>query len=287
MRPTFRRPSKPKRTTTTQDGSLLESLDSSTKYYYEVTTGNRPARVANLQGHFHTLPSLQDTVSPEANPHGLFNLRFEFACGNNQNPDAGSAYHEALPAYATMRRNLVRDDAESFVDFAILNGDWLYENDDKRRETPAQWAEQNGVDDDHIPRVLKVMPTLAGVWANYKHYLEQGVTFGGLAPLRAFVFHLRRPRDRQRRLRLGRDWTGESAGCVPRHWNQGLVRLSGLVERAARAAGDRVRPGAVRRGQRSNDCPRGQLQLARRGRHPHAQRALGHAGRRRDEGRRR
>ena len=155
---------------------LLESLDSSTKYYYEISTGHTPQGIEKLSGHFHTLPALQDVVNPDANPAGLFNLRFEFACGNNQNPDAGSAYHEALPAYATMRRNLVRDDDESLVDFAILNGDWLYENDEKRKTTPAQWAERNGVDENHIPRTLNVMPALAGVWANYKHYLEQGVT---------------------------------------------------------------------------------------------------------------
>ncbi len=155
---------------------LLESLDSSSKYYYEISTGKSADGVERLSGHFHTLPDVQDVVNPDSNPQGLFNLRFEFACGNNQNADAGSAYHEALPAYATMRRNLVRDDAESFVDFAILNGDWLYENDDKRRETPQDWSAQTGIDESHTPRVLKVMPTLAGVWANYKHYLEKGVT---------------------------------------------------------------------------------------------------------------
>ena len=153
----------------------IESLDSGEKYYYEISTRNAPRGVEKLSGHFHTLPALQDVVSPDSNPDGLYNLRFEFACGNNQNPDAGSAFHEKLPTFATMRRNLVRDEQKSLVDFAILNGDWLYENDDKRRELPADWAAQNGVDEGRIPRPLQIMPNLAGVWANYKHYLEQGV----------------------------------------------------------------------------------------------------------------
>jgi phosphodiesterase/alkaline phosphatase D-like protein len=155
---------------------LLESLDSNTKYYYEITTGKASSGEERLMGNFHTLPAIQDVVNNESNPQGLFNLRFEFACGNNQNPDSGSAYHEALPAFATMRRNLVKDDDKSFVDFAILNGDWLYENDDARRFTPAQWAQQNGVREDRVPKVLTVMPALAGVWENYKLYLEKGVS---------------------------------------------------------------------------------------------------------------
>jgi hypothetical protein len=118
---------------------------------------------------------VEDVVNPDSNPQGLFNFRFEFACGNNQNADAGSAYHEALPAFATMRRELVRDDDRSFVDFAILNGDWLYENDDARGLTVEQWAEQAGVAPDRAPNVLNVMPALAGVWQNYKLYLEKGL----------------------------------------------------------------------------------------------------------------
>ena len=154
---------------------LLESLDSNTKYYYEITTGKNPGGIERLRGHFHTLPAVQDVVNPDSNPHGLFNLRFEFACGNNQNADSGSVYHEALPAFATMRRNLVRDDAKSFVDFAILNGDWLYENDDARGFTLEQWAKQAGAAPDRAPNVLNVMPALAGVWENYKLYLENGL----------------------------------------------------------------------------------------------------------------
>ena len=154
---------------------LLESLDSNTKYYYEITIGKNPEGVERLSGHFHTLPALQDVVHPDSNPQGLYNLRFEFACGNNQNADGGSVYHEALPAFATMRRSLIRDDDKSFVDFAILNGDWLYENDEKRRFTPAQWAEQTGVRPDRLPEILTVMPAIAGVWENYKHYLATGI----------------------------------------------------------------------------------------------------------------
>ena len=67
---------------------LIEGLQSNTEYHYEVTTSDAPAGEERLRGHFRTLPA-SDEFSNEANPKGLFNFSFEFACGNNQDPAQG------------------------------------------------------------------------------------------------------------------------------------------------------------------------------------------------------
>ena len=95
----------------------LEGLESSTKYYYrlETVTG-----FIGQGGAFRTLPEADDVRNPEHNPRGLFNFSFEFACGNKPNPDPGSNVQR--PAFVTMLREL-----DNKIDFAILNGDWIYE----------------------------------------------------------------------------------------------------------------------------------------------------------------
>jgi hypothetical protein len=52
-----------------------------------------------------------------------------------------------------------------------MNGDWLYE--DKREFTVDQWREQVRLQGPP-PRVLQLAPSLAGVWENYKYFLERG-----------------------------------------------------------------------------------------------------------------
>ncbi len=151
---------------------LIEGLESNTKYYYEVTADARPSGVDRLRGHFHTLPKAADFADPEHNPKGLFNFRFEFACGNNQKTMGGGAYGPELPTYATMLDRLVRDDEPSKVDFAILNGDWLYE--EKRDYTGEEWREQVGITEAQTPRVIRLMPNVVGVWENYKIFLSRG-----------------------------------------------------------------------------------------------------------------
>lgn len=141
----------------------LTSLESNTKYYYEAKSGDAGEPV---RGHFHTLPDAAD-VRGEANPRSLFNVAFEFACGNNQYGN-GSAFGPAMPTYATLFNAVVREEEKNRLDFAILNGDWLYEQE--REYTTDQWQEANaGV---APPEPLRVMPALAGVWENYKLYLQ-------------------------------------------------------------------------------------------------------------------
>ncbi|MFT7642702.1 MAG: alkaline phosphatase D [Pirellulaceae bacterium] len=110
------------------------------------------------------MPDPAKFVDPELNPDGKFNFRFEFACGNNQDPAHGAGH--STPAFATMLKQL-----RGKVNFSIQNGDWLYE--EKRDFLSDQWSKQVGVPMDDLPRVVKLNPTITGVWENYKVYLER------------------------------------------------------------------------------------------------------------------
>jgi len=142
----------------------LEGLEPNTRYYYEVVIPEVSATTGR-SGSFRTLPDAKKYRDQELNPEGLFNFSFEFACGNNQNPTQGVG--RPLPTFGTMY-DKIRDD----IHFAILNGDWLYES--RRDFTVDQWAAQVDAAPNEIPEVVKVAPTIVGVWQNYKHFLEQG-----------------------------------------------------------------------------------------------------------------
>ncbi len=139
----------------------LKNLKANTKYYYRAYVGDKPA--AGSGGAFRTLPDPQDYRAAKLNPRGLFNFRFEFACGNNQHPQRSGG--PETPAFKTML-----DKLHDQVHFAILNGDWLYE--DRREHTVAAWKKQVGLKG-NLPKVVEVAPTIVGVWENYKVYLER------------------------------------------------------------------------------------------------------------------
>ena len=61
----------------------------------------------------------------------------------------------------------IKDD----INFAILNGDWLYET--QREYTPAQWLQQVGQDSGIAPKLIKDAPAIVGVWQNYKHFMDR------------------------------------------------------------------------------------------------------------------
>ncbi|MFP6658956.1 MAG: alkaline phosphatase D family protein, partial [Pirellulales bacterium] len=52
------------------------------------------------------------------------------------------------------------------------NGDWLYES--QRDYKPSQWLAQVDRRAADVPHVVRVAPTIVGVWQNYKHFLSQG-----------------------------------------------------------------------------------------------------------------
>ncbi|MFT5109153.1 MAG: alkaline phosphatase D, partial [Pseudoalteromonas tetraodonis] len=138
----------------------IDGLEPDTRYHYRIEDHQ-------LAGAFRTLPSTDDYKHPVRNPEGLFNFKFEFACGNNQrgNGDSGGA---TLPAFDTLNRE-VRDS----IHFAIQNGDWLYEN--RREYNTREWMHQVGLDDiAAAPDIVRKSPPIVGIWENYKTYLTRG-----------------------------------------------------------------------------------------------------------------
>lgn len=140
----------------------LTNLQPNSEYYYRIETPSYSAPVAS----FYTLPNNHQYQNDELNPEGLFNFRFEFACGNNQNKVQGSG--PELPAFKTMLENLYGK-----VHFSIQNGDWLYE--ESRGFSPDQWLEQQAIPEDKLPDIVKIAPTITGAWENYKVYLSRGI----------------------------------------------------------------------------------------------------------------
>jgi alkaline phosphatase D len=141
----------------------ISDLEPHTRYYYKVRPddGGQPGP----GGSFRTLRESDGLVDPELNPKGLFNFKFEFGCGNAQR----GATPGVQPLFETMVDRVAED-----VSFAILNGDFIYETD--RDYTPEAWREQVGISKDQTPRVVNQLPTITGVWENYKTYLSRGAS---------------------------------------------------------------------------------------------------------------
>ncbi|MDA7858821.1 alkaline phosphatase D family protein [Mariniblastus sp.] len=139
----------------------LKGLSANTRYYYKLVVPKSLAETGR-SGTFRTLPDSQDYVDEQINPRGLFNFSFEYACGNNQNIGRGPE----LVTYGTMLEKIADD-----INFAVLNGDWLYES--QREFKPSQWLAQVDAKPDAVPKVVRVAPTVVGAWQNYKHYYNQ------------------------------------------------------------------------------------------------------------------
>ncbi len=136
-------------------------LESNTKYFLTFE-GADETQIAT----FRTLPKPEDFADAETNPKGLFNFSFAFgSCANQRNP---TSLGPELFAY----QNLNKKHADKTL-YSIMNGDWLYE--EKRDFTLEQWRTQVGIDAAATPAILKLAPSLVGVWENYKLYLERGV----------------------------------------------------------------------------------------------------------------
>ena len=140
---------------------FLRDLRPDTRYHYKLVVNDRDSPVG---GSFRTLPEPKQLQDSRHNPRGLFNFSFEFACGNNQNPKGGIG--PALPTYNTLLEQ-VKDE----VHFAILNGDWIYE--ENRDYLPTEWRRQVAYGDLPLPAVVDAMPNITGVWENYKTYLSR------------------------------------------------------------------------------------------------------------------
>lgn len=143
----------------------LSALKPGTKYFFRLVAGPSQDGSPDHDGSFHTIPDAAQ-YRGALNPKGLFNFRFQFGSCANQKPGAGMG--PTLPLYQTMRRQL-----KDKVLFAVMNGDWLYE--DKRDFPVPSWCQQTGCPPASIPDILKLAPSLTGVWENYKFFLERGV----------------------------------------------------------------------------------------------------------------
>lgn len=141
----------------------LSGLRSQTTYHYQLYVGSAPSGPG---GSFRTLPAAADYRNAEHNPRGLFNFRFQFGSCANQNPKSGVG--PGLPTYATMRRTL-----PGKALFSIMNGDFIYE---EHRSMPvADWLAEVGLTADKTPEIVRLAPSVVGVWENYKTYLARGV----------------------------------------------------------------------------------------------------------------
>ena len=140
----------------------ITGLAPNTRHFIEVI-GEGEER--GPRGEFRTLPNAAQFRHPELNPRGLFNFRFELGCCQTQNPASG--FGPSLPAFATMLRERVPER----VYFAILNGDWLYE--DARSYPAAEWARQVRAGAGDIPAIVDIAPPIVGMWENYKTYLRR------------------------------------------------------------------------------------------------------------------
>ncbi len=139
----------------------LRGLIADTQYHYQVHVNNRPH---GLPGTFRTLPSQIASRNDKHNPNGLFNFRFQIGSCANQNPLHGNGHRSRT------YEHLNRDWAKK-VHFHIMNGDWLYE--ELRTHPPEAWRLTQGIK--KFPPVVQTMPSIVGVWENYKLYLERGV----------------------------------------------------------------------------------------------------------------
>lgn len=140
----------------------LTDLEGDQRYHYQVWVNERPH---GLQGSFLTLPDAEEVKNAEHNPKGLFNFRFQVGSCANQNPLHGNGHR--IQTY----EHLNQDWAQK-THFHIMNGDWLYE--ELREYPPEAWRLALGID--QLPRNVELMPSVVGVWENYRLYLERGIS---------------------------------------------------------------------------------------------------------------
>ena len=158
---------------------VLAGLKPETEYSYQVYVEGFPQ---GSVGQFRTLPNPSDRVEAEFNPQGLYNFAFEIGSCANQNPAHGIGH--SLPLYKTMNRKIAGE-----IDFAIMNGDWLYE--ELRDTPPSVWQAKNRLQDDEVPEIVEQMPSIVGVWGELQVVYVSRCSIDGLAPARSELFHIR------------------------------------------------------------------------------------------------
>ena len=140
----------------------FNNLEPDTEYEYVIRI---KGGTDGEKGIFKTWPNSNQTRHPKHNPDGLFNFRFEFACGNSQSLNSSDGDSVIQKTFQTLNRDHAHE-----LDFAILNGDWLYER--SRNFSFDEWKAQTGTT--VAPPFLEPIPRIVGIWENYKSYLERG-----------------------------------------------------------------------------------------------------------------
>lgn len=137
----------------------IEGLLHDTRYYYQAVLSDNPAITSDVYS-FQSLSS-QESMRGSLNPDGLFNFSFSATSCAKQSPtlSQGRAQH----------RMMVAGHADA-VSFHVALGDWLYE--EGRRQSPDEWLAQSSAAGSTLPDVVRDVPSLPGVWENYKRYLE-------------------------------------------------------------------------------------------------------------------
>ena len=142
--------------------ATIRELKPNTRYVYRVVTETQNE---SLSGSFKTTPKASNYRNSEHNPKGLFNFQFEYGSCANQDPAHGIGY--SLPTYTTLL-----DKVKGDVLFAVMNGDWLYE--EQREYSLEEWQKQQVIREEQIPPDVLNSPTMVGVWENNKTYLSRG-----------------------------------------------------------------------------------------------------------------
>ena len=137
----------------------LKRLRPDTVYYYQVAVETANGIDSDVF-HFRSLPSA-DQKAGQLNPDGHFNFAFSVTSCAKQSPtmSQGSTPH------ATLFR-----DAGDKVDFHVVLGDWIYEQD--RRFETSRWLNESAPPGTAMPPLLQIVPSLAGAWQNYKTYYD-------------------------------------------------------------------------------------------------------------------
>jgi phosphodiesterase/alkaline phosphatase D-like protein len=137
----------------------LESLRPDTVYYYQVAVDTADGIDSDIF-HFRSLPSAGQKVG-QLNPDGLFDFAFSLTSCAKQSPTMSQG--------ATPHATLVRDAGDK-VDFHVVLGDWIYEQD--RRFEASRWLIESAPSGTAMPPLLQIVPSLAGAWQNYKTYYD-------------------------------------------------------------------------------------------------------------------
>ncbi len=137
----------------------LESLRPETVYYYQVAVDTANGVDSDIF-HFRGLPAAEQKLG-QLNPDGLFNFAFSAVACAKQSPTMSQG--------ATQHATLFRDAGDK-VDFHLVLGDWIYEQD--RRFKPSRWLNESAPPGTAMPPLLQIVPSLAGAWQNYKTYYD-------------------------------------------------------------------------------------------------------------------